>query len=63
MKNRNGIGINATAMNAKIEMPHSIPIAFNNGPMNSGKAPARTDLRNVFAATALAAYRWKVSMR
>lgn len=50
------MGIRATDTKAKIEIPQGMPTFSSNGRMKSEKAPAKTDRRNVFAATALAEY-------
>ena len=62
-ENMNGIGINRTLKNANVLDHHGMQSLWYIGAMNSGKAAAKADLKNVFAATALAAYRWNVSIR
>ena len=62
-KNKYGMGINATEKNANTEMPQPIPILCSIGVMNSGKAAASPDRKNVFAAIAEAPYVENVSMR
>lgn len=48
-------------MKAKTLMPQLTPMLCSIGVMKRGNAPANAERRNVFAATALAAYFWKVS--
>jgi hypothetical protein len=62
-KNRYGIGINTTAKNANMLIPQPIPRLCNIGVVNKGKLAAKILRKNVFAATALAEYNGKVSMR
>ena len=57
------MGIKAIAMKPSRLLAQGIPRRWDIGLTNRGNAPAKTDRRNVLAATALAAYFWKVSIR
>ena len=62
-KNMNGTGTSSTATHPNIVLPQSTPMLWYIAPTNRGNAPANTERMNVLAATALAAYRVKVSIR
>jgi hypothetical protein len=59
----NGTGIATVATAPKIDIAGPTPKLWNIGFATSGNAAAKTLLRNVFAETALAAYRPYVSTR
>lgn len=62
-KNMNGTGTSSTATQPKIVPPQSTPISWYIAPTTRGNAPANMERMNVLVATALVAYRVKVSIR
>ena len=54
---RNGTGMRAMETKPKILVPQGTPTLWYKGLTTNGNAPAKHDRRNVFAATADAAYR------